>query len=51
MQLQLGPLAGLEESAGVCHMWAIHEREGQSGLPHHEATGLVSGRRVGPQLL
>ena len=51
MQLQLGPLAGWEESASVCHLWELYEREGQSGLPHHWATGLVSGRWLGPQLL
>ena len=47
MQLQLGPAVGQEESASVCKLWALHEREGQSGLPHHEATGPASGRWVG----
>ena len=51
MQLQLAPLAGQEESARVWHPWVLHKREGQSGLPHHEAAGLVSGRQVGLQLL
>ena len=49
-QLQLGASAGQDESASMGCRWALHEGEGQSGLPHHEATGLVSGRWVGLQL-
>ena len=45
MQLQLGPLAGWEKSTSVHHLWALHQMEGQPGLPHHEATGLASRRQ------
>ena len=49
-QLQLGASAGQDESASMGRRWAIHQGEGQSGLLHYEATGLVSGRWVGLQL-
>ena len=43
-QLQLGALAGQDESASMDHPWALHEGEEQFGLQPYEATGLVSGR-------